>query len=450
MDDEIIMPYDFTPRAYQEPLMKAIDGGCKRAAITWHRRGGKEKTCFNIISKEMLKRVGLYYYSFPQYKQGRKILWDGKDKTGKAFLEHIPRNLWAAKNETEMKLTLRNGSILQVVGTDRIDSIVGSNPLGIVFSEYSLQDPLAWDYMRPILAENDGLAIFNFTPRGENHAYDLYKLAKYDPKWFCQRLTVDDTEAIAAEVLAQEKREIEFKYGNDALFRQEYYCDFTVPIAGAYYAAQISQAYADGRITKVPYMPEYPVWTWWDLGISDRMCIWFGQIIGQQIRLIDYYEAFGISLAETIKKVKEKKYIYESYKHFAPHDIKVRELSYGQSRLDTADKLGIKFSVAPNLPIADGIDKVRNLFPRVWIDSEKCQQGINCLKNYRKQYDDKRKMYLDVPYHDWSSHGADAFRMMAVSLQPSDYGRPAKEQNYDYGRVNTGTGSGQTFNPETV
>ncbi|MDR1695596.1 MAG: hypothetical protein LBR69_03055 [Endomicrobium sp.] len=446
--NKIIFPDRFRPRDYQIPLMKAIDGGCRRAVQVWPRRHGKDLTDWNIVGKEALKGVGNYYYTFPTYAQGKKALWDGKDKAGFPFLEYIPRGIWAKKNETELKLTLKNGSIIQIIGTENIDSVVGSNPKGIVFSEYSLQNPLGWDYLRPILAENGGWAIFNFTARGENHAYDIHKLAKYDPNWFHQLLTVDDTGAIPKEVLDQERREIIFKYGNDALFRQEYYNDFTVPIAGAYYAEQISRAYAEGRITKVQHDQQFTVWTWWDLGIADYMFVLFGQVIGQSVRLIDCLEVSGMSLAEVIQKVKSKPYVYEDYKHFAPHDITVRELSDGKRRIDTAYNLGIKFSTIPKLPVADGIDMARNIWPKVWIDAENCKPLLNAVKSYHKKYDEKKKIYLNEPYHDWSSHGADTFRGMSVSLQPSDFGRLNRIKD-DYGR-GRGSGWSQTFNPATV
>ena len=414
---KIRLPHNFDPRPYQLPILQAMDQGVKRAVQVWHRRSGKEKTDLaGIVSRKMMERVGTYYYAFPEFNQGRKVLWDGADKDGFRFIDHFPKALLDGKpNDTEMKLRYKNGSLLQVIGSDRFNAVMGTNPIGIVFSEYSLQDPYCWSYFRPILAENGGWAIFNFTPRGENHAYELYELAKNDPSWFCQLLTVDDTKAIPQEVLDQERKEIIRLHGNDALFQQEYYCSFTVPIAGAYYADHIMQAYKDGRVGKVPYEPRAQVDTWWDLGINDKMCIWFTQSIGAELRVIDYYENNGQGLPHYIAHLKEKGYVYGL--HMAPHDIDVRELSTGVSRRDTAATLGIKFHVAEKLPISDGIDAARTLFSKCWFDSEKCRIGLNALKNYRKQYDDKKKTYMDHPYHDWSSNAADAFRTLAVGLK---------------------------------
>ena len=223
----ITLPYKFTPRDYQLPFLQAMDSGYKRAVLVWHRRAGKDKTLVNLFAKRMHERVGNYYYYFPTYNQGRKILWEGKDKAGMPFLAHFPRALLKKRpNDSEMKLEYKNGSIFRVIGTDDHNAIVGPNPVGCGFSEYSLQDPSAWDYIRPILAENDGWAVFDFTPRGENHGYQLYKMALDDPSWFAQLLTVEDTKVISDEVLAQERHEIISKDGNDALYLQEYMGSF--------------------------------------------------------------------------------------------------------------------------------------------------------------------------------------------------------------------------------
>ena len=217
----ITVPFHFSPRPYQLNLLRAMDSGIKRAVVIWHRRSGKEKTCLNLVIKKMLERVGTYYYFFPTFSQGKRILWDGLDRDGFKFLDHFPAELVANKNDTELKIKLKNGSVFQLIGTDNIDSIVGTNPIGCVFSEYSLQSPRAWDFMRPILAENGGWAIFNFTPRGRNHGWKILQQAKDSEKWFWEVLSVDKTGAIPREVLDQESKEMP-----QDLFRQEYFCEF--------------------------------------------------------------------------------------------------------------------------------------------------------------------------------------------------------------------------------
>ena len=295
----------------------------------------------------MTERVGSYYYLFPTYAQGKKILWLGADKQGFKFLNHFPKQLVKRVDNGEMLAELINGSIFQIIGTDKIDSIVGTNPIGCVFSEYSVQNPKAWDFLRPILAENGGWAIFNYTPRGKNHGYDLYEMAKGNPKWFVQKLTVDDTGAITPDVI-QEERDSGM---SEEMIQQEYYCSFTAAIMGAYYWKEYDDAEKAGRFVNVPYDPTALVHTVWDLGIRDSMAIGFYQGVGLERRKIDYVELTGKGLPEAIKYVKEKPYTYG--KHFAPHDIQVRELGTGKSRLEVAKELGISFEIVPNISVQD-------------------------------------------------------------------------------------------------
>ena len=245
--------------------MRAFDSGANRGVIVWHRRAGKDKTVLNIVVKKALERVGTYFYFFPTYAQAKKAIWDGRDKDGFAFLDHFPKEIIASKNATELQIKLRNGSIVQLIGTDKIDSIMGTNPIGCVFSEYSLQNPEAWDYVRPILAENDGWAIFDFTPRGQNHAFELYEMArnkmeKGDKRWFAQKLTVEDTGALSQEKI-QEERDSGM---DEEMIQQEYYVSFRGIQKGAYYGSQMEKLDKERRICRIPYDADVPVDTWWD------------------------------------------------------------------------------------------------------------------------------------------------------------------------------------------
>lgn len=410
---EIRLPHNFDPRPYQVPLLSAIDSGYKRLIQVWHRRSGKDKVDVNIVAKKMAERVGAYYYFLPTYKQGKKIVWDGRDKNGFPFLGHFPKELRAGKpNDTEMKLRYKNGSLFQVVGSDNIDSIVGTNPIGCVFGEFSLQNPKGWDFIRPILAENGGWAIFNYTPRGKNHAYDLMEMAKNDPSWFVQVLTAADTGAISPEVLAQERKEIIAKHGDDSLYLQEYFCSFVAAIMGSFYYKQYDEAERAGRFANVPWEPAARVHTVWDLGIRDSMAIGFYQAVGLERRKIDYIEVTGKGLPEVAKMVLEKPYIYG--KHFAPHDIKVRELGTGKSRLEVAEGLGIKFEIVPNIPVQDGIEQGRAFFQKLWVDRTKCADWLRAIPQYAREYDEDKKIFKDRPNHDWTSHAADEHRYAAI------------------------------------
>ncbi len=308
----ITVPFNYKPRNYQLPLLRAIDSGIKRAVVVSHRRSGKDKTCINIVAKKMLERVGTYYYVFPTFTQAKRVIWDGIDGDGNRFLDHFPAQLIDGKpNDTEMKLRFKNGSLFQLVGSDNVDAIMGTNPIGVVFSEYSLQDPTAWGFIRPILAENGGWAIFIGTPRGENHFYEIYELAKNSPDWFCQMIKANETNVISPEILENERAEIVRLYGNDALYQQEYECNFTVPIAGAYYADNIMMAYSQGRVGQVSHEPRITVDTWWDLGITTGCRFGLHNQSGRKFRVIDYYENPGARVFLITSRSSQKKgYVY--------------------------------------------------------------------------------------------------------------------------------------------
>lgn len=411
------LPYNFKARSYQKPVLLTLDSGeIKRAVCVWHRRSGKDKTFLNFMIKKLNQRPGGYYYFFPTYAQGKKILWDGRDRDGFPYMGHFPDEMVKKRDNQELKLELVNGSIFQIIGTDKIDTIVGTNPVGCVFSEYSLQNPAAWKFIRPILKENGGWALFNFTPRGNNHAKKLYDMAKNNDNWFCELLTVNDTKrADGSHVYSKQDIQEERDEGVEEDFiQQEYYCSFTGCIQGSYYSRLMQKAEEEGRIGNVPYDPLIEVETAWDLGVGDATGIWFIQRIGMEIRFIDYYETSGEGLPYYVKLLREKPYVYGN--HYAPHDIAVREFSTGKSRRETALGLGIDFITAEKLTIDDGIDACRNILPRCYFDEKKCEQGLDALKEYHKVYDEDRKEFKNKPLHDWTSHGADALRTFAVGM----------------------------------
>jgi phage terminase large subunit len=419
---------DLTPRPYQLPVHVATDKGIKRAVLVWHRRAGKEITCWSImVKKAYFHRVGLYIYFFPTSRLGRRILWDGKDKEGRRFIDQVPKEIIDGEpNSMEMKIKLKNGSIIQIMGTDNIIN-VGINPVGCVFSEFSLQDAAAWNLIRPILRENDGWAIFNFTPRGKNHAYDIYHMAKHNPDWFCQKLSIRETGVLTEEDMKKERDE----GMSEQLIQQEYYCSFDQGVEGAFYAKLLDQAEFENRITNVPYDPAAAVDTYWDLGVSDATAILFVQNVGKEIHIIDMYhnEGEGINHYANILKQKadQRKWIYGN--HYAPHDIQVRELGHGaQTRWQSAKDLGIKFEIVPNIAIIEGIEMTRNLFPRLWIDANYCKYFLKCVSNYHKMYNEKYNVYSDKPVHDWSSHVADAFRMLGVTTSRSKRERMSERE----------------------
>lgn len=223
MTQKFKFPHKFVPRDYQVPLFKAMDSGIRRAVLVWHRRAGKDKSCWNFMIKKSFERVGTYFYFLPEYSQAKKVIWDNIDNDGFRMINHIPEELIKNTNKQELKIDLKNGSVIQLIGADKFEkSGVGTNPIGVVLSEYSINDPNAWGFIRPILKANGGWAIFNFTPRGQNHAYQLLNMAEDIDDWFTQVLTVDDTHILTPEDIEKERQE----GMSQAMIDQEYYCKF--------------------------------------------------------------------------------------------------------------------------------------------------------------------------------------------------------------------------------
>jgi len=360
-------------------------------------------------------RPGLYWHLFPTYNQGRKIAWEGMTKTGRKFISHFPKENIDAINNTEMRVTFKTGSIYQVVGSDNPDRLVGANPIGIILSEYALQDPRAWDYIRPILLENEGWAVFIYTPRGRNHGYTLLNHAKKNPKWFTQVLSVHDTKAVPIAAI-DEEREAGMP---EELIQQEFFCSFDAALVGAYYGNHMKAAFDTGRIGQFPYDSQLMITTSWDLGIGDQTVILFYQVLGQQIRLIDCYSNSGEGLqhyVNILSKGHRSQYVYGN--HYAPHDIKAKDLSTGRTRLETAQSLGLRFRVVPKVSIEDGIEAVRSIMSRLyWNDDKNTEHLIEASKQYRKEWDDKKRCFHDRPYHDWTSDFMDALRYLALSVR---------------------------------
>lgn len=424
----IQIPYNFVARDYQKALYNAVMGGCKRAVAVWHRRAGKDKVFINILAGKALERVGTYFYILPYYTQARKIIWEGFDKNGFPNINHFPPQLVKRRSNQEMVLELINGSVVRFLGSDNIDSIVGTNPIGIVFSEFSLHKIEAWNYLRPILLENEGWAIFNGTPRGKNHLYKMLETAKSNPDWFWQVLTIDDT-----HVMTPQQVEEEIRMGMPrAMALQEFYCSFDAAMTGAYYGEVMAELDQNGRLTNVPYDPALPVNTGWDLGISDTLVIWFfQQTASGAIKFIDIIADNGKPLQYYVNLMRQKPYVY-GY-HILPHDVRQRELASGMSRLDTLRSLGLNDIVVANkLSIEDGINATRNILGKAWFDDVRCAKGIEALKQYRADYDMNSDTY-GKPIHDWSSHYADAMRMIGVGLRDTFEGpRQAYATGVDY------------------
>jgi hypothetical protein len=393
----------------------------KRGVIVWHRKAGKDKVCFNIMVKESQKKVGTYFYLFPSYAQGKKILWDGIDSAGMKVLDHIPPGLIQSKNETELKIKFRNGSVIQIIGVENIDSIMGPNPIGCVFSEYSLQNPHAWDYIRPILAENKGWALFNFTPRGKNHAWDLWRMALGNPAWFSEMLTVDDTKAVSPEDV-QAEREAGM---SEDMVQQEFFCEFEASVPGSYFALEMAAAHKEGRICRLPIETGLPVNTFWDMGYDDSMTVWMGQDVGRWVNMVGYIQDRHKAIPWFVNKLidwrNEHRVVFG--KHVLPHDGAQHGRQTGKTDTEYIEELKVGFlceTVDRPKKKELGIKLMRQMLSRTRFDEIGCAQGIDALKGYRHEYTQVQDesgsatVWMTTPVHDDSSHAADGYQTSAI------------------------------------
>jgi phage terminase large subunit len=420
---EIRLPWKWTPRPYQARTWKYLSEGGRRAVLRWHRRSGKDEICLHHTACAAFERVASYWHMLPEYGQARKSMWDAiNPKTGRRRIdESFPAEIRASMNEQEMKIKFKNGSTWQLVGSDSYDSLVGSPPLGLVFSEYAISNPSAWGYLRPILLENGGWAIFNSTPRGKNHFKSLCDLAAKDPVWLYEALTASQTGVFTKEQLDSELRELQAEHGDEygkSLWLQEYFCSFDAAILGSIWGDCVARAESEGRVMNIPFEPRFPVSTAWDLGRTDDTAIWFFQMVAGELRIIDYYETNGKDIPHfgdfLRQKSKDRGFTYAT--HWVPHDAKPRRLGDGgKSILQQliAQKVGA-FRIVPNLDRQEGIQAARATFPRCWFDADRCDSGLEKLRQYRREYNEEKRIFTDNPLHDFTSHAADAFRYLSL------------------------------------
>lgn len=426
------LPEDWIPRKDQLAVWCYLEEGGKRAVEVAHRRWGKDDVGLHWTACAGIQRVGNYWHMLPEYGQARKVIWDAVNpRTGKKRIdEAFP--LWIRKNtkNQEMSIEFVNGSLWQLVGSDNFNSLVGSPPIGIVFSEWAIANPLAWAYLSPILEENHGWALFIYTSRGSNHGLTMLRHAQATEGWFGEVNPADKTPVFTTKQLDNIKEEYLRVFGlelGEALFNQEYFCSFDAAQLGAYYSKQLAQARKDGRITAVPHATGAEVHTAWDLGVDDSMSIWFFQNVGMQFRFIDYYENTGYGLEHYARVLKEKPYVYGN--HFMPHDADIREMAsmgeVAKSRREVAEALGIRPIIVVerakniDLILQVHIPAARNIMSQCWWDAEKCEHGLSALEGYAAEYDEEKKVLKNRPAHDWRSHAADAFRTFAVGwVQP--------------------------------
>lgn len=399
----------FQPRNYQINLIKSLNSGIKRAVFVAHRRAGKDILAFNWAIFQLLINPGwTAFHILPTYNQAKKVIWDSSTNESKRLLDYIPSEVIESKNGQEMKIRFTNGSLYQLIGSDNIDSLVGTNPKIIIFSEYAIQSPAAWDYLRPILDVNKGYALFISTPRGKNHFYDLVNMAKTNKDWFCEILSIKDTNVLTESDIES----IRAEGVSEELIQQEYYCSFNRGVEGSYYGRLIEKAREEGRICNVPYDTRTPVHTGWDIGYGDSTSITFWQEVGGELRVIDFYEAQGEGIAHFAKIIQNKPYVYGT--HYMPHDAGSGSIQTGRTLQDVAYDVGIKSIVLEREKDKQiGIEAVRSMLSICYFDEMKCRHLIKCLENYHKKFNDKTQAYSEAPVRDWTTHAADSARYMA-------------------------------------
>ena len=430
------LPINWHPRLYQNELWDYLCEGGRRADVVAHRRWGKDEVALNWAAASATTTQGNYWHLLPEQAQGRKAIWDAVNPhTGRRRIdEAFPREVRFKRWDSEMKLELGNGSTWQVLGSDNYNALMGSSPAGVVFSEWSLSRPEAWSYIRPILAENGGWALFLWTPRGRNHATRAFESRRRRPgEWFTLKSPASETDVFAAEQLDREKAELVAELGSEeegeARFASEYLVDFDAASPGAYYAGLLGEAERAGRIGRVPHDPALKVDTAWDLGIDDYTAIWFFQQVGREVRAIDYFETTGEGLHAIVQRAMAgKPYVYGT--HHLPHDVMVRELgAAGRSRFETLGGLGVwPISAGAAMDPEERINAGRLMIPVTWFDAEKCQGGLERLRSYRKRWNRATAAY-GGPLHDAASHAADAFGEFAANRAGAASARPGRQRS---------------------
>jgi len=405
---DVKIPYK--PRPLQADMHKDLR---RWNVLVMHRRFGKTVWAVNQLIKTTLTcplpRPRTAFVA-PTFAQAKRIAWD--------YVKHYAGVIPGVTfNETELRADFPNGGRIMLLSAENPDSLRGIYLDECIFDEFGMQNPRVWgEVVRPALSDRQGSACFLGTPAGHNHFFDMLEVAKSEMEngskdWYYKVCRASETGIVKEEELKAAKLSMTPEH-----YEQEFECSFTAAIIGAYYGKLLAQADEDGRITRVPYDQMYPVHTAWDLGVNDATAIWFAQIFrGGAVNVIDYYESSGVGLNHYADILSKKDYNYGD--HLAPHDIEVRELGSGKSRLETAYSLGIKFRVIKKMKVADGINATRMLIPKCYFDRDKCQEGVDLLREYRQEWDERRKVFRDHPHHDFTSHAADAFRYLAIGLE---------------------------------
>jgi len=401
MGEVIEIPYK--PREHQLKVHELLDG--KRfAVVVAHRRFGKTVAALNHLIRDAVlneKETPRYAYIAPTYGQAKRVAWD--------YLVKYTTPLGGTNNISELRVDFW-GRRIQLYGSDNPDSLRGQFFDGVIIDEVGDQNPKIWtDIVRPALTDRKGWCLFIGTPKGHNHFKELRDRAEKEDGWGLLEFKASETGVVDDVELKQAKNEM----GEDK-YRQEFECSFDAAVEGSYYGQMLNELEEKKHMQEIPREELSRTFTAWDLGMGDSTSIWVAQLVGTEVRLLDYYENHGVGLDHYVKWIKDNDYL--KAEHILPHDVRVRELGTGKSRLEMLEDSGLEVKIAPRMGLDDGIQAVRRLLPRCWFNVPKVQTGLNCLRNYRRDYDEKRKIFYERPLHDWSSHGSDSFRYLALGL----------------------------------
>jgi hypothetical protein len=404
MAEVIEIPYK--PREHQLALHEALDNN-RFVVGVMHRRFGKTVAAINQIVKQAIEcqlEAPRYAYVAPTYAQAKRIAFD--------YLVKYTRPLGAVANISELRVDFW-GRRISLYGAENPDSLRGGYYDGVVLDEVGDMNPKIWnEILRPALADRLGWALFIGTPKGNNHFKDLRDRAEKTEDWALVEFKASQTQIIPEKELWSSRQEM----GEDK-YQQEFECSFSAAVEGSYFGQIINDLEAKSRITTIDRDDLCKSFVAWDLGMGDSTCLWVAQLAGKEVRLIDCIENHGVGLDWYVSWLRENK--YEGFAQILPHDVEVRELGTGKSRKEVLNEAGLEITVAPRLSVADGIQAVRRLLPRCWFD-HKTKPGLDAIRNYRREYNEKQQVFYDKPLHDWSSHYSDAFRYLAIGLDESD------------------------------
>ena len=415
-------------RPYQKTLIEFFQGGGRKAYGVWHRKAGKDRVATFIEAALCFKKPGLYWHALPKYEDARKVIWDAITPDGKRLVDWtFPKEIIRKRLDHEMKIELVNGSIWQPVGADNYDSLVGAFPAHVTYSEYAIMNPQAREFLRPALAMNDGTELIITTPRGFNHAFDLWQYAKTRKEWYTSLLTVHDTNVMSQEALDEEKRSMP-----EELFRQEYECDWSAANVGSIFGRYIEAADKEGRVSDdVEYDPEgSPLEISSDIGRRHISAWWFWQPQVGGYQLVDYDEDSGLDAQEWIDRLQALIGDRKLKRIWLPHDAKAKTFNAQHSAVEQFLKYfgAAKIGISPKTTKDHSINAGRTVLPKCRFNATRCKAGLGALRAWAFEYDEIRKQYSKEPIQDWSTDASDAFCEGAKIMQQREVIKPKLDE----------------------